>query len=95
MFFGMDIILNFRTTFHHPTTGEEISNKKQIVKSYLLGTFFLDLVSTIPFDIVANWFMDADAETLQLTSMLKTMRVFRLSKLIAFLNATEEIKLNL
>ena len=30
-----------------------------------------------------------------MTSMLKTVRIFRLSKLIAFLNATEEIKLNL
>jgi len=27
--------------------------------------------------------------------MLKTFRIFRLSKLIAFLDATEEIKLNL
>jgi len=57
--------------------------------------FFLDLVSTIPFDVVAGLFMGSDSKTLQLTSMLKTMRVFRLSKLIAFLNATEEIKLNL
>lgn len=98
-FFGLDIIFNFFTTYFHSTTGEEISEKKAIAKNYVKGQFLLDLLSTIPFDNLAALFLanpdSSDAEHLQTISMLKTIRVFRLSKLIAFLNATDEIKLNL
>jgi hypothetical protein len=91
--------MNFFTTFFHPTTGEEISDKKEIAINYLKGMFFLDVMSTIPFDSLALLFFidenDDSAQHLQIISMLKTIRVFRLSKLIAFLNATDEIKLHL
>ena len=50
--FFIDIILNFRTTFYHKSTGEEITNKNLIVKSYLKGNFSVDLISTIPFDLI-------------------------------------------
>ena len=42
--FGIDIIMNFFTTFFHPTTGEEISDKKEIAINYLRGMFFLDVM---------------------------------------------------
>lgn len=35
MFFGIDIIMNFFTTYFHSTTGEEISEKKEIARNYL------------------------------------------------------------
>ena len=36
MFF-IDIIMNFRTTYFNSKTGEEIIDKSQILKHYLLG----------------------------------------------------------
>ena len=96
-FFGIDIIMNFFTTFFHSTTGEEISERKDIAINYIKGMFLFDVLSTVPFDELAVLFVseDTDSDSLQAISLLKTIRVLRLSKLIAFLNATDEIKLNL
>lgn len=97
-FFAIDIIMNFFTTYFHPTTGEEIDNKRDIAMNYLKGMFILDVLSTVPLDLMASAFFEnrgMQAEDLQVISILKIIRVFRLSKLIAFLNATDEIKLNL
>ena len=58
--FGIDIIMNFFTTFFHPTTGEEISDKKQIAKNYIRGMFFLDVMSTVPFDNLALLFFKGE-----------------------------------
>lgn len=60
--FGIDIILNFFTTFFHPTTGEEISDKKEIARNYLKGMFCLDVLSTIPFDSIASLYFTDDNE---------------------------------
>ena len=57
-FFAIDIVLNFFTTFFHPTTGEEIQVKKLIAENYLKGMFILDLLSTIPLDLIASVFID-------------------------------------
>ena len=51
MFF-IDIVMNFRTTYFNPRTGEEIIDKKMIVMNYLSGHFIIDLLSTIPFDLI-------------------------------------------
>jgi len=50
--FGIDIVLNFFTSFYHKNSGQEITSRKLIVKNYLTNMFFLDLVSTIPFDTI-------------------------------------------
>lgn len=60
--FGIDIIMNFFTTFFHPTTGEEISDKKEIAINYLRGMFFLDVMSTVPFDSIAGLYFTEDNE---------------------------------
>ena len=51
MFF-FDIVMNFRTTYFNRRTGVEIMEKPLIVKNYLKGAFIIDLLSTIPFDII-------------------------------------------
>lgn len=57
--FLVDIILNFRTTFFLGSTGEEITEKSLIVKHYLKNNFLIDLVSTIPFDLLyMSFFID-------------------------------------
>ena len=57
-FFAIDIIINFFTTYFHPTTGEEITEKKEIAINYLKGMFILDLLSTIPLDLLASAFYE-------------------------------------
>jgi len=49
--FVIDIFLNFRTSFSHPLTGDEILDSKKIAKNYVFGgMFWIDFISVVPFD---------------------------------------------
>jgi hypothetical protein len=50
--FFIDLIFNFRTTYFSVRTGEEIINSKKIAINYLRNSFCIDLLSTIPFDVI-------------------------------------------
>ena len=52
--FWVDIIIAFRTTYKHPITGDEVSDVKKIAKNYIKGTFWVDLLSTIPFEFIGS-----------------------------------------
>ena len=51
--FGIDIALQFKTTYYDPFTGEEIFDKKTITMEYLKGRFTIDILATVPFDNIA------------------------------------------
>jgi hypothetical protein len=90
--------MNFRTTYFNARTGEEIIDKHQISKHYLKGHFIIDLLSTIPFDVIYDALFHVEDESsnhLQIMSMMKIIRVLRLSRLITYLNSAEDIKLSL
>ena len=56
--FLLDIIFNFRTTFHNQLTGDEVINPKQIAKAYASSTrFWIDVLSTVPFDLIMGSFL--------------------------------------
>lgn len=48
LFFIIDIILNFRTSFRY--AGEEITSSRDLSRHYLQTNFSFDLVATFPFD---------------------------------------------
>ena len=50
VFFFLDVVLNFHTTYVNPA-GEVISDPKLIRRNYLRSWFFIDLMSCLPFDI--------------------------------------------
>ena len=96
--FWLDIIVNFRMSFTHQQTGDEILEPKEIAKNYMNGTFWLDLLSVIPFK---NFLAGLDNSEYEKTSyvrafsILKLSRVLRLSKLIMYLNSTDDFKSSL
>jgi len=94
--FLMDIILNFRTSFQD-LNGDEVIIPKDIAINYITeGRFFIDVVSTIPFELImAEIFSIQDAQKFQILSMLKLFRVLRLSRIIAYMNSTNDVKLSL
>ena len=61
MFF-VDIVMNFRTTYFNAKTGVEIIDKQSIIKNYLLGSFIIDLLSTIPFDVLYDIILNIENE---------------------------------
>lgn len=90
--FAVDIFINFRTTFYHPITGDEIKDLIIIRKNYLQGRFIIDFLSTVPFDNILWLFTQEESSLLALLSLLKLFRVTRLGRIIARLNVAESTK---
>ena len=85
VFFILDIFLVMNTTIYD-SDGEEIFNKKKIRLNYLFGMFFVDLVSSIPIEIVFP------GSILRVINILKIIRTFRLTSIINKMNVDEEAK---
>ena len=51
--FAVDIVVSFLTTFHSLQTGDEIVEPKPIAINYIKGRFWIDLIATIPFDLIS------------------------------------------
>lgn len=55
--FFLDIVITFRTTQVNLMTGDTIIDPKQIANNYIAGRFWIDLLSTIPFDDLLKFFL--------------------------------------
>jgi len=94
--FGIDIVINFRTTVPNDISGEVITQPNLIARAYLKSRFILDLLATIPFDIIFVKVLGTKISgNLSLLSLLKLFRVLRLFKIISYMNASESIKYSL
>ena len=91
--FGVDIYIQFKTTYYDPLSGDEIFDKKIIRSNYLTGRFIVDLLATVPFDSIVFLITRQKSEILPLFSLLKLIRVTRLGRIIERMNVKEHIKL--
>jgi len=86
-FFCLDIAVNLSTTYYN-VDGDEIFDRKKIAFKYVLGgRFWVDVLSTIPFDD-----MIPSVKFLKLLGTLKLIRITRLTKIINRLNVKDDIK---
>lgn len=60
LLFGIDIFIQFRTTFYHSITGDEVKDLNIIRRNYLKGRFSIDILSTIPFDNLLKLFTGSE-----------------------------------
>ena len=90
--FFFDIFIQFRTTFYHPITGGEIDDLLIIRHNYIRGRFFIDFMSTVPFDNIAFYIFRISNPILAMFALLKLFRVTRLGRIIARLNVSEDTK---
>lgn len=89
IFFMIDILINFRTTYINTKTGKEIWSPKLIAKHYVLGgKFWIDILSSIPFDN----FQNDNLSALGAIGMLKLIRTARISKIIQHLDVNQVTK---
>lgn len=94
--FMLDLIINFRTTFIHPKTGNEVVSTKEIAVAYLKGRFWIDLLAILPFDNIGELFFGSgDTALLKSISLLKLVRVLRLNKIISIIKVANDVKLSL
>ena len=92
MLFGLDVLISFRTTIVDEISKVEIKDAREIAKRYILrGRFIVDVISSIPFDAL----VDTHSDKLKLISILKLARIFRFTRIISFLNASEDLRLSL
>lgn len=90
--FLIDIIVVFRTTITG-MDGEENTDQKQIAKNYLKGSFFIDILSTVPMDSLASLFLEPDvAQNFALFGALKLIRVTRLGRIIRDMSVDRTLK---
>lgn len=55
--------------------------------------FIIDILATVPFDSIFNGILDAKVSgKLSLLSLLKLFRVLRITKVITYMNASENVK---
>ena len=87
LFFWLDILLNFFTSYRH--RGEPVMEVRQIARHYLRGYFALDLLATVPLDA---FFLGQDHLTvagLPLVLVLRQLRLLRLVRLFIIFNRWE------
>lgn len=90
------MLFQFRTTAVNEMTGEEEFQAKKIAIQYLKGRFVVDFLATVPLDylIVGAASLESGSD-FQFIQILKITRLFRFTKVISFLNVTEDVKLSL
>ena len=106
-FFMSDVILNFRTSYIIDETGEEVLSNKRIAIQYLkgkfrefivIGRFWIDVLSSIPTDLILIIFSieSGQAKTgIIALKLLKLIRLARLSRVITYLNFKSNVKISL
>jgi len=120
--FGVDILVNLRSTYIDEKTGIEVVTGKQIAKNYIFGRhgndsgevignekvsrwarynifggrFWIDLMASIPFDLLLASAETEDAEsgtTVALLGLLKLVRLLRLGRIVTFMKMRQGLKL--
>ena len=101
LIFFLDIALTFRTTYFSSVTGDEIFETGSIAKNYLLGKFWVDLISCFPNSIFNLIYSDGSTDSLttdkilSIISIMKLYRISRLNRIINNMRAKDNVKLAL
>lgn len=87
-FFILDILLSLRTTYYTRDM-DEIVEQRLIAKHYIRSlNFVIDLVSAIPFDLIAGS-GSQNATILQVLKFIKVLRLLRLGKFMRQIQMSE------
>ena len=65
---------------------------KQIAWNYVTGNLIVDLLATIPIDLIAEAIAGHETTSLSFFGLFKIGRLLRLSKIIEFLNTSRDFK---
>lgn len=92
--FFMDIIFNFRTTYVNSKTGTEVISPKKITLNYVLrGRFVIDLLATIPFELLVAIILPDTNFSFQIFGLLKLVRLLRLGRIITYMKFKQGLKI--
>ncbi|OMJ81416.1 hypothetical protein SteCoe_18155 [Stentor coeruleus] len=80
IYFTIDILLNFNTSYY--SHAELINDRKAIVKNYIKFWFWIDLISTFPYDVVYNVIEIRSHSFSYAPQLLRVLKFYRLLRLI-------------
>jgi hyperpolarization activated cyclic nucleotide-gated potassium channel 2 len=84
--FMLDIFLNFRTGIVEVESGDALVIKPSIIAlKYIRGFFFIDLVSTVPWDVIVVNGAVGLMRLVKATKVVKLVRIMRVLKLVRVL----------
>lgn len=83
--FAIDLVVNFNTATMH--RGEITEDRKIVAKQYLRGWFTVDLLATIPFELIAKGLF---SETHRVVRIIRLLRLSRLLKLVRFQKISQD-----
>jgi len=90
IFFLLDIVLNFRTTYIDDDYKEEVNDPQKIVEHYVRGELLVDIASSIPLQLIA--LATAGDKGLSKGSTLRFLKLARIIKLARALKAGQLFK---
>lgn len=79
--FGIDILLNFNTSYVDGETEKVIVRRRQIAQHYLQTWFAVDFIATFPFDAVLQHSTNDSSSTLAAIRLVRVLRLVRLGRL--------------
>ena len=96
LFFLLDVIIRFRTSFLDTKKSVEVRDPHIIGKQYLKGSFALDFISSVPFSVFASSDEgSAIGDLLDALGLLKLLRLSRLFTTVQRSNLAQDIKVYL
>jgi hypothetical protein len=101
VFFVLDICFNFFTGF--AVTGKVVMDPRRIVYTYVKSWFLLDVVASVPFDVIAAQYAGNQAafrstkfvRIMKLVRLVKLFRMLRINRILSRLERKMSIKYGL
>lgn len=93
IFFALDILASFRTAYIHSFNGSIVRDPKLVQWHYFSSPWFpIDLVSTVPVDLIAGLFIGSgDTGALRSMKLVRIVRLARLFKIFKLMKITDTI----
>ncbi|ORY50894.1 voltage-gated potassium channel, partial [Rhizoclosmatium globosum] len=88
--FLFDMFIQMRTPFRDPETGQFVNNGSTIAWNYIRSWFFIDLMSTIPWELLQ--FISTGSTDLTSLRLIRLVRLVRLLKLLRVLRASRKLR---
>ena len=94
--FGIDILVNFISSYENPETGLIVVNLKDIARNYISGWFTFDIFATMPLQLLEDVFSNGSqfklARLARLPRLYRLIRIVRMIKLLRIVRKSHIIK---
>jgi hypothetical protein len=87
LFFLIDVVLSFRTTYRHQ--GTDVTDPEMIAGHFLRGRFSIDLIASFPFDMLILPWSGFTVEGISIVLYVRLLRLLRVARLVAVVRTWE------